>query len=240
MSLVSEALKKAEKEAAAREARAKGLPAPLETPLQPYRARRGQRRRSGLAPLVALLGIAAAIALVFALARRPPADAPPLDAVPASDPAKPPAPVAEPASTPTPAAEADAAEAPPATGATGSTPPSPSAPPPGPEPGSRPAATTAGPAPAPYSGPGGSDDQPAAARPKRVGEPFVRRVEFADGSKLELGGIAYSEAAPFAYLNGKLLAVGESTAGYTLVRILRDRVVVRGEEGELTILLKAR
>ncbi|MGE0639707.1 MAG: hypothetical protein AB7G12_00520 [Thermoanaerobaculia bacterium] len=240
MSLVSEALKKAEKEAAAREARAKGLPAPLETPLQPYRARRGQRRRNGLAPLVALLGIAAVIALVFALARRPPADAPPLRAVPASEPAKPATPDASPAPPPTQAPEADAAAAPPATSADGSAAPSPAGQAPGPDPEGRPAATTAGPAPAPHAGPGVSDDQPAAARPKRDGEPFVRRVEFADGSKLELGGIAYSEAAPFAYLNGKLLAVGESTAGYTLVRILRDRVVVRGEEGELTILLKAR
>ena len=47
VSLVSEALKKAEREAAAREAREKGLPQPLETPCQPYRARRGQRRSSG-------------------------------------------------------------------------------------------------------------------------------------------------------------------------------------------------
>ena len=51
MSLVSEALKKAEREAAAREAREKGQPAPFEVPLQPYRSRlratRGGARSSG-------------------------------------------------------------------------------------------------------------------------------------------------------------------------------------------------
>jgi hypothetical protein len=63
----------------------------------------------------------------------------------------------------------------------------------------------------------------------------VRRIDFPDGSKLELGGIAYSETAPFAYLNGRLLKIGETAAGYTLVAIERDRVVVRGPMGELTI-----
>ena len=52
---------------------------------------------------------------------------------------------------------------------------------------------------------------------------------------LELGGIAYSETAPFAYLNGRLLRVGETAAGYTLVAIERDHVIVRGPMGELTI-----
>ena len=43
MSLVSEALKKAEREAAAREARGRDQPVPFEAPLQPYRSRRGAR-----------------------------------------------------------------------------------------------------------------------------------------------------------------------------------------------------
>ena len=41
MSLVSEALKKAEREASARDAQARGAPAPFDAPLQPYRARGG-------------------------------------------------------------------------------------------------------------------------------------------------------------------------------------------------------
>jgi hypothetical protein len=68
----------------------------------------------------------------------------------------------------------------------------------------------------------------------------VRSVDLPDGSKLTLGGIAYSDTAPFAYLNGKLLKVGEETGGYTLVAIERDSVRVRGAAGELTLRLKPR
>ena len=74
----------------------------------------------------------------------------------------------------------------------------------------------------------------------RAGRDYVRSVDLPDGSKLTLGGIAYSETAPFAYLNGKLLKVGEGTAGYTLVKIDRELVVVRGALGDLTIRLKPR
>jgi hypothetical protein len=89
---------------------------------------------------------------------------------------------------------------------------------------------------APSAVPATAAARPAAEAPRQT--EYVRRVDFPGGGKLELGGIAYSEAAPFAYLNGKLLKVGEGTAGYTLVRIERDRVVVRGAEGDLTIRLR--
>ena len=58
MSLVSEALKKAEREAAARDARGRGQPAPFEAPLQPYRSRRSGGART---PLFAALGAGAAL-----------------------------------------------------------------------------------------------------------------------------------------------------------------------------------
>ena len=83
-------------------------------------------------------------------------------------------------------------------------------------------------------------DKIISKEPLRFADEFVRRVDFPDGTKLELGGIAYSESAPFAYLNGRLLKVGEAIAGYTLVAVERDRVVVRGAAGELTILVKPR
>lgn len=68
---------------------------------------------------------------------------------------------------------------------------------------------------------------------------YLRSVEFADGTKLELGGIVYSEASPFAYLNGRLVGVGEFVLGRRIDRIERDRVLLSGEAGEITLRLKA-
>jgi hypothetical protein len=245
VSLVSEALKKAERDAAAREARERGLPVPLETPMQPYRARRGQRGGRGAGPWLALLaGGAAAVAVAVLLARpaleRKDSDKGPTVKTPAISPA------ASPPTTPAPAhtqaaATADAAP----TAPTEPTPARPAAP--GPSEREPPAARPRT-LPSPETVPEAPPKPPSAREPRapspapgrsKSGE-FVRRIDFPDGSKLELGGIAYSETAPFAYLNGKLLKAGEGTAGYTLVRIERDRVVVRGAAGDLTILLKAR
>ncbi len=69
MSLVSEALKKAEREAAARDARAKGQPAPFESPLQPYRSRHAGGRNRALVAALALVAGAAAIAIALLLLR---------------------------------------------------------------------------------------------------------------------------------------------------------------------------
>lgn len=227
MSLVSEALKKAEREAAAREAREKGLPAPLETPLQPYRARRGQRGRRALAPLAALLAGAAAVALVVFLAR-PGTEKPAASGREAGNRVSTP-----PAATSAPLENAESKEAPPSLAATEAV---------------QAAASTTNATPVANAGPGATAPRAGADSGTREKPPirdrgvreYVRRVDLPDGTKLELGGIAYSEAAPFAYLNGKLLAVGEGTAGYTLVRIERELVVVRGERGDLTLRLKPR
>ena len=232
MSLVSEALKKAEREAVAREARARGLPAPLETPPQPYRARRGQHSAGRrILPLLALAGIAAAIALAVFVARA-------RDEKEDSN-------KGATASTSTTASEEPATststEKPPFPSVAVETPPretvkTPSV--------SEPEKPNEPPLPLPKTS---SPERPSASSPSeaptlkadpRAQREYVRRIELADGTKLELGGIAYSDVAPFAYLNGKLLAVGERTAGFTLVRIERDRVVVRGATGDLTIRLK--
>ena len=69
---------------------------------------------------------------------------------------------------------------------------------------------------------------------------YLRSVEFADGSKLELGGIVYSETSPFAYLNGRLVGVGEFVLGRRIDRIERDRVMLSGEGGEIILRLKMR
>lgn len=258
MSLVSDALKKAEREAAAREAREKGQPVPFEAPLQPYRSTRSRRPRALL--LAALCGGTLVFVLAgvwWSSARRipvPPAapDAPPVPEAsrplgattggPTTQPERP-------SATPTPGAGAPAAARPQA--------PQPKAepvardadaeaPPP-----SRPAHVTTSLAPspsAPAPPPASARPLPPAATPAAAAEPLTRsfgpgdyllRAELPDGSKLDLGGIVYSETSPFAFLNGRLVGVGEFVAGRRIDRIERDRVILSGEGGSITLRLKA-
>lgn len=53
---------------------------------------------------------------------------------------------------------------------------------------------------------------------------FVREATLADGTRIHLGGIAYSDAAPLAYLNGRLLGVGEHVESCRVARIERGQV----------------
>ncbi|MEO7974550.1 MAG: hypothetical protein ABIU84_13285, partial [Thermoanaerobaculia bacterium] len=69
MSLISEALKKAEREAAARDARAKGQPPPFEAPLQPYRSANAGGHNRVLVPALALIGGTAVVAIGLLLFR---------------------------------------------------------------------------------------------------------------------------------------------------------------------------
>lgn len=66
-------------------------------------------------------------------------------------------------------------------------------------------------------------------------ESFVREATLADGTRLHLGGIAYSEAAPLAYLNGRLVGVGEHVEDCRVARIERGRVAL--ECGGTTVVL---
>jgi hypothetical protein len=66
----------------------------------------------------------------------------------------------------------------------------------------------------------------------------LRRADFADGTSLELGGIVYSEAAPFCYLNGRLVGVGEFVLGRRIDRIERDKVVLSGDDETIVVRLK--
>lgn len=268
MSLVSEALKKAEREAAARDARDKGQPVPFEAPLQPYRSRSGT---SGGARtrLFAALGGAAALAALAVLAllwwsSRPEApvnrDTAATSAPAGTSSADSPsgsgaAPVQEPASAPPAAAHAPAT---PSLTALATAPPTPAQ---SATSFSEPTATHLATTPlpkttlhAPRTLPSDSEpaapklpSPPAAKAPARAPEPptsfgpgdYLRRVDFPDGSKLELGGIVYSEASPFAYINGRLVGVGEFVEGRRIDRIERDKVVLSGDAGVLTLRLKA-
>jgi len=249
LSLVSEALKKAEREAAARDARDKGQPAPFEAPLQPYRNRRRATGGGARGWLFAALGGAATIGLLAVLwwsrQQAAPVEEKTLaasDPVPASQQpqasAAPSSPTA-PATVGFDAAAFAPAAAPPSAGEPAATPlPTPAlakttstAP--------RPLPSASEPAPPKSTAAVATRSAPAAESTVIAPGDYLRRVDFPDGSKLELGGIVYSETSPFAYLNGRLVGVGEFVEGRRIDRIERDRVHLSGDAGAITLRLKA-
>lgn len=246
MSLVSEALKKAEREAAARQARAQGMPEP--PPLQPFRTR--PRRRRALALGIAL-GAFAALAIMGLLSSRPWRETPSAVApsgagvAPLAPSVSPGPPAPEAGGAPLDSARADqpSAPAPPNVSRTESHSPVERAPAPAPGASRRPAPAPEAPPAEPVEAattpttPATAETAQETARPPA--NDFVRRAELPDGTVLVLGGIAYSESAPLAYLNGKLLAVGESIAGYRIERIARDRVELASDGRRITVRLKS-
>lgn len=232
MSLVSEALKKAQREAARREGRDKGLPEPLVAGAQPWRARRGSRVPLGVALATGLLALVAGL-LYFSFGS---GDEKPRDGRrPEKGLAKVVAPEVVPAAT-DPAAAVELPP-PPASSSETVTPPLARTADPvieGPAPVAAPAADPTPPAPA--AAPAQGESPPPAPAPRE--STFVRSARLASGAEVRLGGIAWSETAPLAYLNGKLLGVGESTAGARVDRIARDRVVLAAPEGRIVITLR--
>ncbi|MFN7941581.1 MAG: hypothetical protein U0X73_08260 [Thermoanaerobaculia bacterium] len=246
MSLVNDALKKARHEQAVQEAREKGLPDPLPLSYHPYRP------KSRTPPLVAalavgLLVLAAAGATWFLAARTPPA--PTSTASPATSQPVPqaPPPTPKPASLPLtedPPGQATsvarAPEAPPAESAAPASPfvektlrqgtDDPAAQPAPPPTSAVAIPTRAETAPRPEES-GVAPAAPAAA--VADGAVFRRKMPLPDGTTLELGGIAFSDVAPFAYLNGRLVGVGEGVAGWRIVAI--ERTGVRLSDGTTTV-----
>ena len=255
MSLVSEALKKAQREAAAREAREKGLPPPLHAPAtQPFRAKRKRGPGTAAALAIAALLVAAGLGVLFwnranQSAATTPAGkeekAPEKEgpvaaaAVASAQPGVTPAPVGAAAapgelvSTPAPGPDTVASAAPapapvPASPAdrtaTAGAPAAPSME--AFQSASATAAATPSPAPRQVAATAPPAVPPPAAAGKGGPESFVREATLADGTRLHLGGIAYSEAAPLAYLNGRLVGVGEHVEDCRVARIERGRVAL--------------
>jgi len=254
MSLVREALAKAEREAAARAARERGLP---ERPdlAQPYRAPR--RRRWPRAAALAAATLAGAGAAYLLLAPRDPTPpATPAEPTPGAEranrdriPGEATAPRTEAPSRPQEPLrgitdDADpGAGSPPVPGASSPPPATASAEPaPGAEranrnriPGEATAPRTEAPSrpqePSPVGGRGAAANvEPGAGSPPASDARFVgsylRELPLGAGRALRLGGIAWSESAPVAYLNGRLRGVGEVVEGWEIVAVGRDHVVL--------------
>jgi len=243
VSLVREALAKAEREAAARAAREKGVTGPLADAAQPYRARRRHSRWPWIAALVVA---AAGGALVAVVSLRSPAATPVSGARPTE------APEPSVATTPTRIAESEAPATPESSPRPAAVAPAPGTPPPtttdlqpiveitAPD---RPAATTspAPPAAAEHAAPASKATArvaPSVEAAPLVAGSFVREFPLGDGRSIKLGGIAWSQAAPLAYLNGKLRGVGESVEGLRIAAIEPERVLL--EDGRLRYALTLR
>lgn len=85
------------------------------------------------------------------------------------------------------------------------------------------------------------DDRPRRAEPPA--EPTAPARSYAGTAnlptgRLELDGIVYNETSPTALINGRVVAPGGFVAGYTVVRIERDRVELRDENGTIVLTLK--
>jgi hypothetical protein len=276
VSLVREALAKAEREAAARAAREKGLPPALADAAQPYRAPRRPRWPWAAALAAAtLVGAGAAYLLLDARAekglvssRDSMASSESDSATPSTDeklslkgetgsaPATESADVSErqtpsgtepPAQPPQIAAPAETAQA------IAPAEPSPGAERPNPDriPNKETAPRTEAPSrpqePFPTGGRGtvadadpgaGSPPAPAANTSGALAGSYVKEFALDGGRSIRLGGIAWSEAAPLAYLNGKLRGVGEIVEGWRVAAIERERVLL--ESGRLKVALRLR
>jgi hypothetical protein len=67
---------------------------------------------------------------------------------------------------------------------------------------------------------------------------YVGEVTAPDGAKIELGGIVYSETNPVALINGKVLGPGAMVEEFTIVSIQPDRVELRGRGITMFLALK--
>jgi hypothetical protein len=70
------------------------------------------------------------------------------------------------------------------------------------------------------------------------GKTYVGEVKLPDGGKIELGGIVYSDANPVALINDRVLGPGAVVEEYTIVSIQPDRVELKGRG--TTIFLKVK
>jgi hypothetical protein len=77
------------------------------------------------------------------------------------------------------------------------------------------------------------------AREKLVdGRSYMGEILLADGAKIVLDGIVYSDANPVALINGQVVRPGGSAGGMTVATIEPDRVRLDGDGVSVFLLLK--
>ncbi len=77
-----------------------------------------------------------------------------------------------------------------------------------------------------------------AARGSADAKTYVGELTVPDGAKIELGGIVFSESNPVALINGKVLGPGAVVEEFTIVSIQPDRVELRGRGITMFLVLK--
>jgi len=93
-------------------------------------------------------------------------------------------------------------------------------------------------APAREPGPASSPAESKAFRGLADGKTYVGEVNVPDGGKIELGGIVYSESNPVALINDKVLPPGAVVEEFTVVSIKPDRVELNGRGVTIFVTLK--
>jgi hypothetical protein len=87
----------------------------------------------------------------------------------------------------------------------------------------------------------GSASPPAESKASRAladGKTYVGEVNVPDGGKIELGGIVYSESNPVALINDKVLPPGAIVEEFTIQSIQPDRVELKGHGVTIFVTLK--
>jgi hypothetical protein len=67
---------------------------------------------------------------------------------------------------------------------------------------------------------------------------YAGEMPLPGGGKIALDGIVFSDASPVAVVNGRILPVGAVVEGYTIVRILPDRVELEADGGKAFLTLR--
>jgi hypothetical protein len=84
----------------------------------------------------------------------------------------------------------------------------------------------------------GASTDGKAARGSADAKTYVGEITVPDGAKIELGGIVFSETNPVALINGKVLGPGAVVEEFTIVSIQPDRVELRGRGITMFLALK--
>lgn len=91
-------------------------------------------------------------------------------------------------------------------------------------------------APAPQGRPEAVVENKPPVKKAAEGKTYVGEVKLPDGAKIELGGIVYSDANPVALINDHVLGPGAVVEEFEIVSIQPDRVELKGRG--MTIFLK--